>query len=74
MNPKLQAKLEGMCQALGEHISTAKDYNLQDIAMYLKMARLAIQMEMNMVSNDEMKQFCEALGECRNRPPARASH
>ncbi|BBF91369.1 hypothetical protein [Blastochloris tepida] len=74
MSQTLQAKLDGMCQSLGDYISTAKDYNLQDIAMYLKMARLAIQMEMNMVSNDELKQFCEALGDCRSVPPSHANH
>lgn len=61
MTPHMLEKLDDICQTLGEYIVAMREHELEEIAMFLAMARLSIQMKMHEISNGELKALCEAI-------------
>ena len=61
MTPHMLEKLDDICQTLGNYIAAAREYELEEIAMFLAMARLSIQMKMHEISGGELKALCEAI-------------
>jgi uncharacterized protein YbaP (TraB family) len=65
MSPHMLEKLDDICQTLGEYIAEMRRQDLDEIAMFLAMARLSVQMKMHEISGGELKALCEAIETCR---------
>lgn len=61
MSPQMLARLDDICQTLGEYIAEMRRQDLDEIAMFLGMARLSVQMKMHEISGGELKALCEAI-------------
>ncbi|WP_274532471.1 hypothetical protein [Blastochloris viridis] len=42
MTPHMLEKLDTICRTLGDYISTMREHDLDEIAMFLAMARLSV--------------------------------